>query len=569
MMPLDDCKSLLTRRHELRDFFIYVPLLVLALLATSLAHSQDKGAESYQTKAVQIQRDGYGEQLGTVSFPISCSQIARRDAERGLALLHHMTYDGARAAFSAATKADPNCAMGYWGMAMSFIHPVWSDQPSQTNFERGQSFINKAKRQGQKNDWEQAYISAVEAYYAIGRHDNEKANLISFEKAWERVYQQFPKDTEAASFYALAHMAVADPANKQFTRQQHAAAIAKQVLARIPNHPGAHHYIIHALDYPSLAQDALAVARSYGEIATNVPHALHMPSHIFTRLGLWEESIVMNQRAVAASLANPLHEKISLHYLHALDYLVYAFLQRGDDERAQEALDIISSLKHPIQRHRSSAYTLASIPARIALENKQWAEASMLRPRMQSKFPWDEFPAMEAITYFVRALGAARSANEEMARQALDQFIILHDRAAKKDRNRTKQMDIQRLTVQAWLFYHADDPDKALEMMRKAAKMETAMDKQAFSSGIILPALELYADMLLEAGHYRSALSQYQASLVQHPNRFNSLYGAARAAELAEDKNQARFFYQKLMKISITDTKRLSVQQARSFLEKN
>ena len=546
-------------------------LLIFAFFVSGFAHSQSMEADSYnyQSETVNVQSDGYGEQLGTVVFPVSCNQAARQHAERGLALLHHMTYEGARAAFSVATKVDPNCAMGYWGKAMSFIHPLWSDQPSQANFESGQTFINKAKRHGGKTAWELAYISAVDAYYAIGRHRDEKKNLVSFEKAWHRVYNQFPKDPEAASFYALAHMAVADPENKHLTRQKHAAEIAKQVLAKMPNHPGAHHYIIHAHDYPPLAQNALTVARSYGKIATKVPHALHMPSHIFTRLGLWDESIAMNRRAVTAALANPMEEGISLHYLHALDYLAYAHLQRADDARAEEILNIIHSFKNPVQIHRASAFTLAAVPARIALERQQWTEAGMLRPRLQNKFPWDEFPAIEAITYFARALGAARSANELVARQALDHLIILRDRVTKISDYWSKQIDIQRLSVQAWLIYHGNEHQEALETMRRAAEMEAATEKHAVSPGMILPAQELYADMLLEAGHYRSALSYYKASLVSSPNRFNSLYGAARAAELAGEKTKAGFYYQKLTKLSIADTKRIRVQQARNFLEKN
>ena len=553
----------------MRYLFNYLKLLVFAFLVSGLVHSQGMGADSYQAEAVNVPRDGYGEQLGTVLFPVSCHEAARQHAERGLALLHHMTYEGASAAFSAATKADPNCAMGYWGKAMSFIHPLWSDQPNQADFESGRAFINKAKHRGQKTDWELAYISAVDAYYAIGRSRDEKENLVSFERAWQRVYKQFPEDPEAASFYALAHMAIADPENKDFTRQKYAAEIAKQVLVRFPNHPGAHHYIIHAHDYPSLAQDALAVARSYGNIATNVPHALHMPSHIFTRLGLWEESIAMNQRAVAASQAYPFEDEISLHYLHALDYLAYAHLQRADDEKAKEILETINSFKNPLQIHIASAYTLAAVPARFVLERQQWTEAAMLQPRLPSIFPWDEYPAIEAITHFARALGAARSANEQMAREALDQLIILHDRAAKTSDYWSKQIDIQRLSAQAWLMYHDNEPQQALETMRSAAEMETATEKHAVSPGMILPAQELYADMLLEAGHYRLALSQYQAALVRSPNRFNSLYGAARAAELAGEKTKAGFYYQKLTKISIADTKRIRVQQAKTFLEKN
>lgn len=548
--------------------FATLKLLVFAFLYCGLAHSQDKGGDVYQTNTVNVQSDGYGKRLGTVRFPVSCSKAAHQHTEQGLALLHHMTYEGARTAFAAATKADPDCAMGYWGQAMSFIHPLWSDQPSQADFESGRVFLNKAKNRGQKAEWEFAYIAAVDAYYAMGRRGDEKANLASFEKAWQRVYQQFPEDPEAACFYALAHIATADPANMDFAKQKYAAEIAKQVLARIPDHPGAHHYIIHAHDYPSLAQDALVVARSYGKIATNVPHALHMPSHIFTRLGLWQESIAMNQRAATISLTYPVDGKISLHYLHALDYLAYAHLQRADDGKAKEILDTISSLDKSTQVHIASAYTFAAVPARVALERQQWAEAAMLKPRAPNEYPWNEFPAIEAITHFARALGAARSANELVAHQALNQLTILHDRVVETSVYWAKQIDIQRLSAQAWLMYYEGEQQGALEKMRRAAEMETATEKHPVSPGMILPAQELFADMLLEVGHYRLALAQYQAALVRSPNRFNSLYGAARAAELAGEKTKAAFFYQKLIEIAAADTKRTRLKQARNFMKK-
>ena len=548
--------------------FATLKLLVFVFLSCGLAHGQDKKADVYQTDTVSIHSEGYGKRLGTVRFPVSCSKAAHQYTERGLALLHHMTYEGARTAFAAATKVDPNCAMGYWGQAMSFIHPLWSDQPSLADFENGRAFLNKAKKRGEKTEWEIAYITAVDAYYAMGRHHDEKANLGSFEKAWQRVYQQFPEDSEAACFYALAHLATADPANMDFAKQKYAAEIAKQVLARIPDHPGAHHYIIHAYDYPSLAQDALAVARSYGKITTNVPHALHMPSHIFTRLGLWQESIAMNQRAAAISHTYPVDGKISLHYLHALDYLAYAYLQRADDVKAEEILKIISSLKKSTQVHIASAYTFAAVPARVALERQQWAEAAMLEPRIPNEYPWHEFPAIEAITHFARALGAARSANEQAAHQALDQLTILHDHAVETSVYWAKQIDIQRLSVQAWLMFYEGEQQGALEKMRTAAEMESATEKHPVSPGMILPAQELFADMLLEVGHYRLALAQYQAALVRSPNRFNSLYGAARAAELAGEKTKAAFYYQKLIDITAADTKRTHLQSAKKFMEK-
>ncbi len=554
----------------MKYIFVVLKILVFACLFSGLVHSQGQEANVrlVDTAKMQNNADGYGEQLGTVYFPVSCNEAAAQHAERGLALLHHMTYEGARAAFAAATKADPKCAMGYWGQAMSYIHPLWSDQPSDTDFEHGRALLNKAKNRGQKTERELAYITAADAYYAMGRNHDEKANLVNFEEAWQRVYQQFPEDPEAASFYALAHIAAADPADINFTGQKYATEIAKQVLVRFPRHPGAHHYIIHANDYPSLAQDALMVARRYGKIATNVAHALHMPSHIFTRLGLWRESITMNQRAAAAALKYPVDGKISLHYMHALDYLAYAHLQRADDERAIEILETINSLKKPAQVHIASAYTLAAVPARVALERQQWTEAASLKHYSSNEYPWDGFPEIAAITFFARALGAARSANAQVAQQAIAHLNTLHDRVAETSVYWAQQIDIQRLSARAWLMYHEGEREKALETMNRAAEMEGATEKHPVSPGMILPAQELYADMLFEVGQYRPALIQYQAALARSPNRFNSLFGAARAAELAGEISKAGFYYQTLIKITEADSTRTRLQQASNFLEK-
>lgn len=555
----------------MKNIIVIINLLVFSCLSSGLAYSQGHEADVRLADTVEVQNnnDGYGKQLGTVYFPVSCSKTAAQHAERGLALLHHMTYEGARAAFAAATEADPKCAMGYWGQAMSYIHPLWSDQPSDTNFENGRALLNKAKNRGQKTERELAYITAVDAYYATGRSRDEKANLKNFEEAWQRVYQQFPEDPEAASFYALAHIATADPADVNFTRQKYATEIAKQVIVRYPHHPGAHHYIIHANDYPPLAQDALTVARRYGKIATNVPHALHMPSHIFTRLGLWRESIIMNQRAADAALKYPVDGKISLHYLHALDYLAYAHLQRAEDGKAKEILQTINSFEKPVQVHIASAYTLAAVPARVALERQQWAEAAALKRYASSGYPWDEFPEIETITHFARALGAARSANARVARQAIAHLTKLHDRVAETSAYWAEQIDIQRLSARAWLMYHEGEREKALQTMSRAAEMEGATEKHPVSPGMILPAQELYADMLLEAGQYRVALGHYQAALARSPNRFNSLFGAARAAELAGEISKAGFYYQKLIKITEAGASRTRLQQARKFLELN
>jgi tetratricopeptide (TPR) repeat protein len=479
-----------------------------------------------------------------------------------------MTYEGARAAFAAATEADPDCAMGYWGQAMTLIHPLWSDPPSEADFKRGQTLVKMAKTRGQKTERELAYIAAVEAYYAGGWNRDETTNLASFEEGWEKAYRRFPEDVEAACFYALAHMATADPSDKTYAKQRRAGAIAEKVLAQVPDHPGAHHYMIHAYDYPLLAEGALEVAHSYGEIAPEVPHALHMPSHIFTRRGFWQESIGMNKRSAAAALKHPVGEKISLHYLPALDYLAYADLQGAEALKAKQVLYMLNALEGPFQIHIAASYTFAAVPARFALERQQWAEAALLEPRMPGNYPSDKFPTMEAITHFARALGAARSGDRQLAQQALDKMAALRERQAQTSAYWAKQIEIQRLSAMAWLAYQEGKPEEALDMMRRAAALEASTEKHPVTPGELLPARELLADMMLDMGRHKEAQAEYEATLERSPNRFNSLYGVGRAAELARDREKATEYYQKLLDVaSQADTQRPRLQHARRFLD--
>ena len=519
--------------------------------------------------ATAQQTDAYGDQLGSVHLPMSCNRAATPHLERGLALLHHMTYEAAAHAFAAATEADPQCAMSYWGQAMSFIHPLWSDPPTEATFEKGRALVNTAKSLEQQTARERAYLAAVEAYYAEGWNRDETANLTGFDQAWETVHRQYPDDLEAASFYALAHMATADSGDKTYWKRQRAGALAEQVLAQDPDHPGAHHYIIHAYDVPPLAEQALEVARHYGEVAPAVPHALHMPTHIFTRLGLWDESIAWNKRSAEAARHHPVGEAISLHYLHALDYLAYAYLQRAEDEKAEQVLRMLEALEAPFQVEIAVPYTLAAVPARLALERQRWAAAAALEPRTPGAYPWDQFPAMEAITHFARALGAARGGDGQGARLALDALASLHEQAT-TSAYWANQVEIQHLSAAAWLAYAEGQQDKALETMKKAAALEASTEKHPVTPGEVLPARELLGDMLLEMGRYEEAQTAYEVALARSPNRFNSLYGAGRAAELRGDKHVAAHFYKKLAEIAAhADSAPERLRHARAFLTEN
>ncbi len=489
----------------------------------------------------------YGERLGTVDFPVSCKPEAARLAASGLALLHHMTYEGSREIFAAASAADPDCAMAYWGEAMTYIHPLWSDPPTEAGFQRASELLATATARGEKTERERAYIAAAESYFAAGRGPVERPNLEAFEKAWQEVHARFPADPEAACFAAISQLGTADPGDKTFAKQRRAGAMTEAVLARIPDHPCGHHYTIHAYDYPVLAERALPVARRYGEIAPAVPHALHMPTHIFTRLGLWQESIDWNRRSGDVALHHPVEGAVSMHHLHALDYLAYAYLQRGQDREAEAVARDLAALAGPFQVEAATPYTFAAVPARLALERQRWAAAAALEPRTPADFPWDKFPALEAITHFARALGAARTGDTAGARKSIDRLAALRDEAQKTSPYWSKQVEIQRLAALAWLKRAEGHEDQALATMEAAAELEATTEKHPVTPGEVLPARELLADMLLEAGQHAEARAAYEATLARSPNRFNALYGAGRAAELAGDREAARRHFEALV----------------------
>ena len=478
------------------------------------------------------------DHLGTVEYTVGCAGSAPDSFARGLSLLHHMTYEAAASAFRAAAVADSGCAMAYWGEAMTYIHPLWSDPPTDAGFDRGRMLALRAAQLASGNAVDSAFASAAAAYYLAGRSTAERPNLEAFEQAWARVHEQFPDQVEAAAFYALAHLATVDPADKTYRHQRAAGALMESVLARHPDHPGAHHYLIHAYDYPTLAEGGLTVARHYGSVAPHVAHALHMPTHTFTRLGQWAETISWNLRSAEAA-RTVAGEATSLHYLHALDYLVYAWLQTGDLARAEAIKDTLRRLAGPIQVEIASAYTLAAVPARIALETRNWKDAAALVPRMPASFPWDKFPAAEALTYYARALGGAHLGDTRLVQQSIERLGTLREAAATSSAYWANQIDIQLLAAKASLAASSGDTASALGLFREAATAEARTEKHPVTPGELLPAAEVLGEFLLDAGQPAAALAQFLHVLERSPNRLNSMKGAARAARLSGDADAA------------------------------
>src|SRR5262245_28568370 len=414
------------------------------------------------------------EKLGQVNFPISCSQEAQKQFNRAATLLHSFWYEEAEKAFTEVTMIEPGCAMGYWGVAMSNYHPIWAP-PNPAELKRGWDAVEKAKSTSAKSDRERDYIAAIEDFYKDSDKLAHRARADAYEKAMEQVYRRYPQDREAAIFYALSLLGTALPTDKSYANQKQAAEILNRVLPAEPQHPGVAHYIIHSFDYPDLAQLALPAARSYAKIAPSSPHALHMPTHIFTRLGLWQESIQSNIASADAAknhVARTHPGAASFDQLHSMDYLEYAYLQCAQDQKAKAVFDELSQINKLDLENFAAAYAFAAIPARYTLERRRWAEAAKLTPH-PSTFPWSRFPYAEAIIYFARAVGAARGGDASAARKDVEKLAAIQQALAQaKDAYWADQVEIQRRAAAAWLALAEGDREKALEVMRAAAELE-------------------------------------------------------------------------------------------------
>ena len=490
------------------------------------------------------------ERLGTVSFPISCNANAQARFTRAVALLHSFWYEEAEKAFVETAKADPACGMAWWGAAMSNYHQVWPSPYSPAELTRGIAAAAKAESIGAKTAREKGYIGAMATFY----RDADKVDIIprarAYEAAMERLTTEFPGDDEAAIFYGLALVGhgMSAPADKTYAYQKKAAEIFDRLLVTHPDHPGIAHYLIHSFDYPSLAPLALNAAYAYAKIAPSSPHALHMPSHIFVRLGMWKETIDSN-----LSSANAAREHAALVHpgamafdtLHACDYLAYAYLQLGEDEKVRQVTDELSAVKALDVENFAGYYALAAVPARFALERRRWADAAALTVR-PADLPWDRYPYAEALTWFARAIGAARGGDPVRARVDVERLKQLRQ---KLNAYWANQIDVQVRAAEAWIARAEGRNDDAETQLHSAADLEDSTEKSPVTPGSILPAREMLGELLLEMNQPQKALDAYERSLKDSPNRLNGLSGAARAAQLAGDREKARAYYVKVAKL--------------------
>jgi Tetratricopeptide repeat len=507
-----------------------------------------------------LAQDTAETQFGKVHFPTSCNEIAQRRFDRGMRYQHSFWYRASKEIFEEALKADPECAIAYWGIALSLLYNPHSPPPA-ANLPLGLAALQKAKALGAKTQRERDYIDALLAYYTDYDKIPHGRRVQAYRNAMDALAQRYPDDDEAQINYAITLNTSASPNDKTYANQLKGAALLEPIFKRQSHHPGVAHYLIHLYDYPPIAEKGLDAAKRYSEIAPAAPHAQHMPSHIFTRVGYWKESIASNIASARAAKAGKEYND----QLHAMDYLVYAHLQLGQDKQAREVIDEIVSVTGFNPNIRGGPYAIAANPARYVLERGDWKGAAELQVRPS------QFAFVDAITYFARALGAARSGNLEAAKRDIATLAELRDKLRQAgDGYWAEQVDIQWQAATAWLLNREGKHDEALSIASKAADIEDKTEKSPVTPGAVLPARELFGAMLLERGIDNEALAAFEATLAKEPNRYNAVAGAAQAAEKLGDKAKAKENYQKLIALAANaDSERPEVVAARKFLASN
>ncbi len=546
-----------------------IVLLTASLLVAFLCHTHSVNAQ----EALPHQHE-HSEKLGRVNFAVSCSPQAQRTFNHAVAWLHSFEYEEAEKAFTEVTVTDPRCGMGYWGVAMSNYHPLWAP-PTPAELQKAASAVEKAKAVSARTGRERDYIAAIEVFYKDSDNLDHRTRTFAYSEAMEQLYQRHPSDREAGVFYALTLIAKGMMANdKSYVSEKKAAQILNRVLALEPQHPGVTHYLIHSYDYPALAHLALPAARSYAKIAPASAHARHMPSHIFTRLGLWQEAIQSNLDAKAAARDFAVRNGMSGTWdeqFHAMDYLAYAYLQGAQDKQAQGVLDELNKIEKAEPETFKVAYAVTAIPARYALERRRWDEAAKLTLPLGTlgAFPWQRFRWAEAHIHLARAIGAARTGDKASARQDVEKLAAIREELVeiKGGYDWSKQVEIERQVAAGWLAHAEGKQEESLRLMRAAAELDDATEKHPVTPGTLLPAREQLGELLLELNQPIAALQEFETSLRSAPNRFNGLYGAARAAKLASDRKRAKTYYGKLIALCRhSDNIRPEIEEARAFL---
>src|SRR5687767_9045456 len=503
-----------------------------------------------------------------VHFSISCSGAAQAEFDRGVALLHHMTYPQARESFQRVARIDPQCAMAHWGIAMTLFQPLWPTRPGPAELRRGREMVKLATSLEPSTDRERLFIEAAAAFFAPDSIDYWE-RIRRWRRAMQKVHTAFPEDAEATAFFALAHLAAAPSNDSARLHFDDAAQLLLGVYEKNPDHPGAMHYLVHANDAVGRERESSDIVRKYDTSAPRNPHALHMPTHIYTRLGEWEGVISGNLRAADAALEHPAGDAgqyVWDEFPHAIEYLVYAYLQMGADTLAAAQLSRLHGTAR-LEPTFKTAFHLASTRARYALERRAWREAKSLTVREPATLAWDRFMWAEAVTWFARGLGSAHERDLESGRAAASRLVELEGSAAATGEALfARHIRVLRLGVQAWVARASQDGDSSLALMREAVVLEESTPKHAVTPAPTLPAGELLGDLLLEQGRPGDALAAYQRSLALYPRRLNSLLGAARAARDAGRVAVARTMYAEVLTVAGSGTRRPVLDEARAFL---
>ena len=517
--------------------------LLTVLVGISLAHPAFAQSED--------------DKLGKVHFETSCNAEAQKLFDRGMLYQHSFWYRASQKMFEQTLKTDPSCSIAYWGIALSLL---WNPhtKPPVKNLAEGAAVIEKARAVGFKTERERDYVDALAVMYTDYDKVDHRARVVAYAKAMEALAQKYPDDDEAQIHYALALNTSADPADKTYSNQLKGAAILERIAVRQPLHPGVAHYLIHLYDYPSIAYKGIEAARRYAKIAPDAPHALHMPSHIFTRVGYWKDSIASN----VASERSAKESSDFSEELHAMDYLVYAYLQLGQDEKAKAVVDEMGTVTGFSESSIVGPYAEAASPARYALERGDWKAAEDLKVRPSP------LANVQAITYFARALGAARAGDPEAAKPDVAKLGELRDKLREaKDVYWSEQVDIQARIASAWVLYSQGKKDDGLKAMSDAADAEDRTEKHPVTPGVPKPARELYGEMLLDSGNAKDAVTAFEATLKKEPNRLGAYLGAAKAAAKLGDSAKAREYYGKVVEQAGGEGgTRVEVADARKYL---
>lgn len=496
-------------------------------------------------------------QLGKVSFQTSCSAQAQAQFNRAMLYQHSFWYRASQRTFEEVLKTDPTCSMAHWGVALSLLWNPHVPPPAQ-NLKDGAAAIEKAKANPPKTERERDWVDALAEMYKDHDKVDHRTRMVNYTNAMEKLAKKYPTDDEAQIYYALALNTSASPGDKTFASQLKGAAILEKIAPRLQQHPGVSHYLIHLYDYPPIAEKGLNAARRYAKVAPDAPHALHMPSHIFTRVGYWKDSIESNARsAQAAKESKDLHDQ-----LHAMDYLVYAHLQLGQERKAKAVLDEIAKVTGYTENFFVGPFAIAASPARYVVERNAWGEAAALEVKPN--------PAQQvvAMTHYARALGFAHLRNVAAARAEVEKLAELHKALVdKKDAYWSSQVDIQRQVAAAWVLAAEGKAEEALTALAAAADAEDKTDKHPVTPGPLAPAREQHANLLLEQGKAKEALAHYEAVLKKEPNRLLTYVGAARAATKAGDRAKAQRYYGKVVELGAqADTVRPEIAEARAFV---